>query len=194
MNVYSEPIDDVDYAILKVVHDADEPLWKKRVHSLVSERTEELPLMNTVAVNTVGRRIDQLQNNGMLDNVIVQPDQIDRDLVIAYILTDKGRAAMTEKRRAYLRDIVRQDIFKDFRNEDVAIRPLLSAMQDEFDMQRSSIDRLDDRFNSVQLAAILALYYIEIESEELLTQQVRRLVREVARGEKTPDEAVEELD
>lgn len=190
----TETIDEVDYAVLKVIQDAGQPLWKKRVHDLIGEREDQLPLLGNVSVQTVGRRIDSLHNERLLENVIVRPDNIDRDMVIAYELTEDGEDTLTEKRRAYLRDIVRQDIFIDFRDEDLPQGPLLQAMKDEFDLSDASVHRLEERFDSVQLASILALYYLEIETEELLTEQERRLVRQVARSEKELDEAVDEME
>lgn len=189
-----ETIDEVDFSILKVIRDAETPLWKTRVQELLKEHRDELPITGIVAVQTVGRRIDDLNNDGLLDTEVIRPDTVDRDLIIAYKLTDRGEEAVKEKRRAYLRNIVRRDIFKDFRDENVPQEQLLAAIQDEFDLSDGATDTLAERFNSVQLASILALYYVEIESQELLTEQERQLIRHVARGEKTAEEAVGELD
>lgn len=189
-----EPIDDVGFSILKVIRDAGRPLWKTRVKDVLNDRRDELPILGIVSVQTVGRRIDDLYNEGLLETAVVRPKETDRDLVIAFELTEKGEEAVMERRQAYLRNIVRRDIFRDFRDENVPQQPLLQAIKDEFNLSDDATEKLAGRFDSMELASMLALYYVEIESQALFTEEERQFIRQVARGEKTMNEAVDELE
>lgn len=62
----------------------DDPLWKKRIAHQI----------DNVSIQTIGRRVDALRDKGLLDSCIIAPDDIKRDLIIAFETTEQGRAAL----------------------------------------------------------------------------------------------------
>ncbi len=189
-----ERLDDVDFSILKAFWDSENPLWKKRVYRYVEQHIDELPLQETVSEQTVGRRIDDLLNEGYLESVITDPDAVDRELIISYRLTDPGRSTMDAKRMEYIRDIVRSDIFRDFRRQDAPINPIISVFVDEFDLTARERDFLRNRFDATQIAALLALYYVEVEAREFFMDTEAEIIRDVAHGDISMKEALRRID
>lgn len=98
-------LDAVDYGILTCVEE-EEQVWKKRVHELISERQDVLPEMKNVSIQTVGRRINNLQEKGLLESCILSPENLNRDLIIGYTVTEDGQLAMHEKRESFLKENV----------------------------------------------------------------------------------------
>lgn len=185
-------IDMADYAILTAISEADKPLWKKAVHERLHEREESLPGSN-VSVQTIGRRIDTLTKNDYLENVIVSPDNLARDLIIAFKLTDEGKAAIAEKRRELIKNVVRTNIFPEDRQTDVPQKPIIEMIGDEFNLNEEAKTVLAERYDAAELAAVLTMYYAEQEAEEFFSGKERQLFRQTASGEKSFDEILNEL-
>lgn len=82
-------LDLTNYRILYILY--DEPLWKNEIHERLQRHEAE-----TVSVQTVGRRVDQLQDAGLVNAKMVSPESIQRDLIIAFETTDLGVAALQE--------------------------------------------------------------------------------------------------
>lgn len=78
-------LDRVDLALLTLL--ADDPLWKSEAHAQLLT----LDRVDTVSVQTVGRRIDRLHQEDYLATKIVTPEDLDRDLMIAFQTTAEGR-------------------------------------------------------------------------------------------------------
>lgn len=187
-------IDDLEFSVLKVVRDAEEPLWKKRIYIVLEERQDELPLTDAdFSEQTIGRRIDNLLNTGLLETTVAQSEDLERRNIIAYQLTDDGEEVLKEKRRKYIRDIVRRDIFLDYMEHEEPVEPLLSVISDEFDLNEADEQLLRDRYNGVQLASFLALYYVHKETLDLFTSEERNAIRAVAAEEKTLSETIRSL-
>lgn len=96
-------IDAVDYGILWCIDRAG-AAWKKKVHHHLMQHQEKLPQSPDISVQTVGRRINDLHEQGLIENCIASPDDSHRDLVITYKLTDAGRAQLTQKQNDLLRE------------------------------------------------------------------------------------------
>lgn len=186
-------IDDLEYAVLRVIDREGAPLWKKQIHREINDHLDELPLLESFSPQTVGRRVDDLQNAELLEPSITSPDDIGRDVIIAYRLTEMGREALQEKHDAYVRNIVRTDIFKELRKEDAPIERLVNVLADEFTLSEAAKDVLRERYSSIQLPAILAMYHIEQEAKELFDDEERRILRDTLDGSDTMDEAIREL-
>lgn len=75
-------LDLLDLQILGILQ--DDTLWKKRIANHI----------DTVSIQTIGRRVDTLRDNGLLDSCIISPDDIKRDLIIAFETTEQGCAAL----------------------------------------------------------------------------------------------------
>lgn len=102
-------VDKVDYAILTVLEDTDSPLWKKRIHTAMTEQEDKLPGHPDVSTQTIGRRVDTLHDNALIQSSIVSPEDLKRDLIIAYTLTAEGEAALKEKREQLMEDCAAAD-------------------------------------------------------------------------------------
>lgn len=90
-------IDLLDYAILTVITESDDSMWKKAIRNELQERGDALPGDTDVSVQTIGRRIDALHDNAYIESCIVSPEELRRDLIIAYKLTEDGRIVKREK-------------------------------------------------------------------------------------------------
>ncbi len=96
-------LDNVDYAILSCLNRDDIPQWKKALHDHLHQTSDMYPGEITVSLQTVIRRIDDLHRSGHISSVIINPSDLDRDLIIGYQLADTGRDALHEKREELLR-------------------------------------------------------------------------------------------
>lgn len=89
-------LDITDLRILFLLQDADGPLWKNKIHEKLDDLTTAADAADTASVQTVGRRVDQLNDNGYLDNQIVSPEELKRDLIIGFEPTEKGVDALDD--------------------------------------------------------------------------------------------------
>lgn len=164
-------IDEVDYAILKCLKQCD-ACWKKRVYDWTREHIDEVPLMGEKSLQTIGRRIDRLHDEGLVDNCIMSPDAADRDMIIGYHLTDAGREALQAKRQRML-----QDKAKRFTNclitgdgdPQVDRDALVALMRDEFDIGpegQAIIEQLETR----ELLTVLTGHYINTNADDHLAR------------------------
>lgn len=103
-------LDRVDYALLAAVTDADEPLWKKRIHAYLRDHVEQLPIEDPVSLQTVGRRIDRLHEDEYVASDIVSPDGLNRDLIIGYTITQDGHDAFHAAGHALLKRYATADV------------------------------------------------------------------------------------
>ncbi|MDY6769385.1 MAG: hypothetical protein SVU88_00265 [Candidatus Nanohaloarchaea archaeon] len=102
-----DDLDRIDLAILTVLRDADEPMWKKDVHRTLRRSASFPAAASDISVQTTGRRIDTLNEAGLVEPSIITPEELNRDLIIAYELTGEGKAALAAERRRLLRDHAR---------------------------------------------------------------------------------------
>lgn len=157
-------IDEVDYAILTIVEEYD-AVWKKRVHDLILERRQELPHMETVSVQTVGRRINKLQDAGLLESCILSPDELNRDLIIGYSLSDKGTTALQEKRDRWLQNeilyISEQWVVGDAPVETGITREaFLKLITDKFAISESVRTDVMEDCTTAELFALIGFYFL----------------------------------
>lgn len=78
-------LDAIDLELLCLL--ADEPLWKTKAHERLGKRS----------IQTIGRRINKLQDHGLLTTHILAPDDLNRDLIIAFTTNDAGTALLDEE-------------------------------------------------------------------------------------------------
>lgn len=156
-------IDNIDFAILTLINNADRPLWKNRIHERLHDRQERLPITNGVSVQTVGRRVDTLQEEEYLETVIASPDDLKRDLIIAFKLTKDGKDVLRGKRESLLKELIHDTIFRDEKRTDIGKEALVSLINDHFhsgDTPELSADEHEEK----ELLSILTLYYAEEEA------------------------------
>ncbi len=156
-------IDNIDFAIMTLINNADRPLWKNRIHERLHNRQDRLPITKGVSVQTVGRRVDALQEDGYMETVIASPDDLKRDLIIAFKLTDDGKTVLHEKRESVLKGIINDTIFRDEKHTDIGKTALVALMNDHF-CGDDTPDLSADDHEEQQLLAILTLHYAEKEA------------------------------
>ncbi|WP_207587087.1 hypothetical protein [Halomontanus rarus] len=87
-------LDLLDLAILDTVR--EQALWKKRLYEQLAQRAQIDRYLATVSLQTVARRVDKLRENGYLQSCIISPDDLNRDLIIAFRASEAGVTALTE--------------------------------------------------------------------------------------------------
>lgn len=175
-------IDTVAFTILRCIQEHGKPLWKNRIYECQADVWSE-----KVSVQTVGRRVDQLRDDGYLESCIIAPDDIKRDLIIAFKLTDKGREAVQQKRRDLLRQQLHHDIFgveKGDRLENDMFRRLL---REEFELSQENEAILDEHSRD-ELLALLVLYFVGDEIGNILsTEQIDEFVQHAQQHDELVD-------
>jgi hypothetical protein len=180
-------IDNMDFSILKTIADADGPLWKKQVHRRIQNRLQTLPASDSVSVQTIGRRIDRLKEDGYLAPCIVRPEGINRDLIIAFETTETGRNAVYSQQddllREYTADALLRDSSPDYGHDTAA-----ALAADE--LGRDTVDQLRQHTPKC-LAAALCYHYLaeELDGLEEAGQTLRSLLADgTAPGSSIPVE------
>lgn len=165
----AESIDRVDLTILMVLEDAGEPLWKKSVHRYLAEFAAVPDRISDVSVQTVGRRIDRLHENGLLAPSIVTPEDINRDLIIAYQITETGRTVLQRKREDILRQHVStpQPLEAPAEAETVYVAELFA---DELGLDADGRELLKTSTDT-ELAALIAAYYLHHDIDDAIAQE-----------------------
>ncbi|MDY6768958.1 MAG: hypothetical protein SVW02_02525 [Candidatus Nanohaloarchaea archaeon] len=162
-------IDNIDFSIIKAVATTDEPLWKKQVHRRIKEERDTLPLDREISVQTIGRRIDELKEAGLLEPCIVNPEDINRDLIIAYHSTDRGEELLREKRDTMLREFAAEVILPASGD-----RPSPATVADlahrKFGVERDVLDRMVER-DETYLSAVIAYAYLKEAVEDVMTEE-----------------------
>lgn len=153
-------IDKVDFSILKVIEDYGGPLWKNRIHELLLERADELPGIDSISVQTVGRRVDDLHDDGYLQSCITSPKGIKRDLIIAFKLTDTGTEQIQETRRSLFQDLVQQRLFTNG-SEQLSKATLIELLADELELDETTKEQFQSEFEHPDLFALSTMYYIK---------------------------------
>lgn len=185
-------IDEVNYAILKLVDESDTPLWKNKLHSQLSERSHTFPAVDSVSVQTIGRRVDWLRDNNYLDSCIISPDGIKRDLIIAFNLTDKGYTALEQKEDELLQDAVQHAMFS---NEFTPEKPVLAELlATHLDLGQDQHDTLLDRYTTEELEVFLTLYYLRNQIHDVFSTDTDRFTSLVQQSDAIDDTIYHGLD
>lgn len=159
-------MDDISQAILSVLDDVEQPLWKNRIYERLNDRVAELPRIESVSVQTVGRRVDYLLEEGYLESCIVSPDQINRDLIIAYKPSDTGRDAVATWRRQLLEDVARAYLF-DHVDAPVEKPALVELLRTTFQFDAATVEALQNEYTYDELAVFLTLHHLDQWTAEL---------------------------
>lgn len=147
----STDLDRVDYALLTAITDASEPVWKKRIHAYLQEHTDQLPITDAVSLQTVGRRIDQLYENGHIQSDIVSADGLNRDLIIGYTITADGHTLFDATGRALLKRYATGD-------EDLSQAAVISLISRHIPITPTTREQLDD-VSADDLQTLIQLAY-----------------------------------
>ncbi len=177
-------IDAVDYGILKCITDHDK-VWKKRVHNLVMEHQEKLPHMGDVSVQTIGRRINRMQEDELLESCILSPDDLNRDLIIGYTVTATGAEAIATKREEFLRNEVLhmgEHMLGSSEPVDPALsrEALVELICDEFTLPASIRNEILPECDTMELSALLAIYLFRKEVSKFISQTALKRLAAIA--------------
>lgn len=164
-------IDETDFAILKSVKDLDRPLWKNKIHERITENYDRLPLIDSVSVQTVGRRVDALTEEEYLESVIISPEEIKRDLIIAFKLTEQGVEAVEQKAEQYLQETVQAEVFSDEDKPRIGKKAMLELMQEKFGIEEGNKEQLDTEYSRDELLTLLVIYYVRNEIVDAFTNK-----------------------
>lgn len=180
-------IDTIDYGILKCLHDTDTPLWKKRIYQELDDRHAVLPFDDQVSLQTVGRRVDNMHEEGYLENRIVSPQDVPRDLIIGYMPTDAGVTAMRAKQNDLLRQAVRDEVFDDVERPEMS-RTVLAEMISNALGISDHTDTVVDRYDRNELLALTGSYFLQqqIPSTAKEKEETRQTFRDAIQQRKSP--------
>lgn len=174
-------IDTIDYAILKCLKDAGESFWKKRIYQELEARKKTLPLADDISLQTVGRRVDALNEDGYLENTIVSPQDVPRDLIIGYLLTEKGENVLTRKRESLLKKVVRDELFSDRQDLELRTKAIAELIGDEFNLPGYT-DEMAEQYTRDDLLVLTGTYFLQkrvsttFDEDDL--EQFRNIIRE----------------
>lgn len=181
----AEEIDAVDFSILTCIGTEEGPLWKNKIHECIEARADELPIPEPVSVQTVGRRVDRLNQDGYLDNAIVSPESLKRDLIIAFDLTEKGETAIRSMRTTLLRDAARREIFAAERVEGLSKAALIRLMQEEFGLDDDICQRMEADYSRDELVMLLGMHFAEQQATDIFDDDKLRALRDTMADQET---------
>lgn len=155
-------IDTLEYGIIWAVNTLD-TAWKKRVYDHLLAHRHELPGLEQITLQEVGRRIDKLHDSGHLDTCILSPEEVNRDLVIGYHVTEHGHDAAKRKRKSLLQKHVLQPERRGEENLDRSMNRsvLITLMCDEFQIDDVTRKSVLEECETQDLMTSLKHYYGE---------------------------------
>lgn len=130
------------------------------------KRQTSLPIADEVSLQTVGRRVDSLSEEEYLENKIVSPQDVPRDLIIGYALTEKGHDAMETKRGEILEDILQYELFSDTDEPSgIKTEALATLIADEFGLD-NPVPNTVQHYSRNELLAFLGSYLLQKKTAE----------------------------
>lgn len=153
---------------MRCLYDADQPLWKNRIHEQYEERFDD-----TLSVQTIGRRVDSMHDAGLVESCILSPDNVNRDLIIGYMLTDTGRDALARERRDILLDAAQPTLFRatstDTEERPISKTELVDLLCDEFQLDGDTGTRLEQEYSWDELTVLAIVYLVKHRAINVFT-------------------------
>lgn len=174
-------IDATDYALLVCLAEAAEPIWKKRVHERLQSPELSLPGNTELSLQTIGRRINELHEQGLVETEITHPEDASQNLIIGYTLTDTGIHALNEKRG----DIIGSYAIQQ--NTDLTSKDretLLQLLRDELELTEEEYKTLHDHSIEELRVFTLAYYAHSLVASTLDEQTAETFFDIIARRER----------
>ncbi len=106
-------IDEKDFAILKILESSGSPLWKKEIHRRLDKNIEKMPLDSTFSVQTVGRRVDRMVDDGLLESFFIKNENVNRMLIKSFYPTEKGLDMLVGKRESFMENWLNGTLLND---------------------------------------------------------------------------------
>ncbi len=190
---YAAEIDTTGFTVLFTVQQHESPPWKNKLHGWIVDNADRLPLSDGVSVQTVGRRVDDLVQRNFHETVIISPNDIKRDLIIAFRLTENGEAAITAKRETLLKQAVRQHMFNDETETRLHKNAVITLLLHKFGWDEHLRSNLENRYSIEEIATFLAMTYIDEEATNLLGNDVQQFRDVLSRYNDMADTLLNEL-
>lgn len=178
-------IDNIDYTILKCLNDADDAFWKKRAHQEIQECHDVLPITDNVSLQTIGRRIDALHDEGYVENTIVSPEDVPRDLIIGYSITEQGSTMLNVKRESLLKELVQTELFSDSDAGSVGQQALAELTNNEFGLTDHAHETANS-YSRDELLILLGTYFLRKQASHVFGDEDVKQFRNVILEQKKP--------
>ncbi len=169
-----------DVAIMTVLETSESSLWKRKIYRQLSQQAHRLPVEGDCSVQTVGRHVDRLYEQGYIDAVPVASEEVNRALITGYRLTEEGEQSLAMARDRVLRETTISYLANAINGGD-APEANREFLQDAFarcyDVSR---ERLETIGKEDHLYGFLALFYSSTALREVCSQEgFREFVREL---------------
>lgn len=161
-------IDEVDFSILKVLAESDSPMWKTKIHRKLVEEDGGLPHARDISVQTVGRRVDDLLERELVESCIISPQEINRDLIIAFKPSEDGVQELENEREELLREYISVDALETGSYPDEEI--LADLAVDELGADPAVSDSLQG-CDTEGMWTLLSLHYLKEDMRELVDEE-----------------------
>lgn len=153
-------IDAVDYAILRCINAAETPLWKTAIHDRLQPQIQELPRIDSITLQTVGRHMNRLHEQSYVTSDIVEKAAADRDLMIGYRITERGTAAMERKQTELLKYYIQHaDELLTEQDEDTVQQTAVTLFERECELDDASVSFLQEECEAEEVLALIELFY-----------------------------------
>lgn len=93
------------FCILDVIDQANDYVWKKRIWETIQNNMEKYDGFDSFSIQTVGRRVNTMKEEALLQETITHMDATNRGLLQVYELTEQGKKRLTAKRERRLRNL-----------------------------------------------------------------------------------------
>jgi len=186
-------IDKTEFSILTTIERSQTSLWKKEIHRRVLDSTESIPGLESLSIQTISRRVQDLYDADLLKARLTNTDAVNRTLITTYELTDSGNKALDQYRESFLKDWALTHLHSQLsesaaqpETEPTAIRHIFC---DHYDIPRQACNGvapenilkvLTDTFIQGQLDGI-----VEEERHAAFTTTLRQHSPDLLEGDKT---------
>ncbi|MDY6770772.1 MAG: hypothetical protein SV186_02315 [Candidatus Nanohaloarchaea archaeon] len=168
-------IDKTDFSVLKTIQTSDTPLWKKEIHRQILDGIDSLPYLDSVSIQTIGRRVEQLYDDRYLKAKLTQTDEVNRTLITTYHLTEQGQQAIEDYREKLLRDWVVTNLTSHLNGSsgpDACLTAITEVFCSHFGIRDDQIEPVSEQ----QLLAALTDYFLDQELPAADSDQLQHLL------------------
>lgn len=95
-------IDVKNFSILKIIEESEKPAYKSDIQRKMERQIEGLPIEEGFSVQTVCRRVRELEEEKYVDPTIIKSEKTNRVFIKAYQLTEKGKKHLEDFREKIL--------------------------------------------------------------------------------------------
>lgn len=155
-----------EFCILRILRETEKPIWKKEIHRRIEQEVEMLPLEEPFSIQTVGRRVNDLFEKGLIKAIATCDDEVDRALITAYELSNEGQQEVEEQ----MNQILKQQVSAFTRTTlldrelDIDDELLRNTFSDLYNVPRNE---LEDMPTETVLSALQSLHCLKTARKHL---------------------------